>query len=457
MLVRFSVSNFLSIKEHMTLKMAAGKARAHPSHVATIGKSHKLLKGCFIFGANASGKSNFIKAMQFAKNTILAETTPGKCFKKYFRIDPAYEKKLGTFQFEIYVNDQLYSYGFSVSYATAAIEEEWLLELDDNGEVVKMLFERGRNDAGKMIVVSGMTFKGVEDRALFSALSEDIDSDVMRHKTFLLDMSQRRKDSKDYKIFRDVRNWFLRLIIIHTNSTFDSVNEWVRKTKSRSMLEQALKFFKTGIESIGMKDKPFDTVFRHLPHEVIATLREETISAIHKSVDATAKIDGYDVMLKDGELIASTPSFDHGNKLDPFEYVDESDGTQRLFHLIPIFWATRAGSVVVIDELDRSLHTKATHEFIRKFYENAEGANSQLIATTHDTNIFDLDLLRQDEIWLVEKTDAKASTLTPLSYYKPRHDKSHNAGRDYLIGRYGAVPLFDNLTLLDDEGAVSDE
>jgi len=169
-----------------------------------------------------------------------------------------------------------------------------------------------------------------------------------------------------------------------------------------------------------MREKPFDLPFEPIHEDLRNLIIEEVVS-------------------------------DHGNPNDLFEYKDESDGTKWLINLIPIYDEARENCVIVIDELDRSLHSKATQEFIRKFYERANGVNSQLIATTHDTNILDLDLLRQDEIWLVEKTHDNASKIKPLSYYKPRHDKGHNVGKDYLIGRYGAVPIFNNLALLEDE------
>jgi hypothetical protein len=140
---------------------------------------------------------------------------------------------------------------------------------------------------------------------------------------------------------------------------------------------------------------------------------------------------------------------DHGNPADLFEYKDESDGTRRLFDLLPIYRVALSNRVIVVDELDRSLHTKATLEFIDRFYKETSSRQSQLIATTHDSNIFDLDLLRQDEIWLVERMDDHSSSLRPLSYYKPRFDK--DVGKDYLIGRYGAIPAFDRLTLLEEE------
>ena len=100
--------------------------------------------------------------------------------------------------------------------------------------------------------------------------------------------------------------------------------------------------------------------------------------------------------------------------------------------------------VIVVDDLGIGLHTLNTLDVIRRFYASKNRHSSQLIAATHDTNILDLDLLRQDEIWLIEKTDDISSFLKPLSSYKPCPDNGRNLRQDYLIGRYGAVPIFDS-------------
>jgi len=452
MLVRFSVNNFLSFKDVATIKMAAGKARVHSDHVKTFGDGQKILKGGIIFGANASGKSNLIKAMDFAKKTILEGSDPGKCYKKYFRINNLYEKKLGTFQFELFTNGHFYSYGFSINYATAEIEEEWLHLLSSSGGEER-IFERGRNEYGKMIVEKQNKFNDAEDETIFNVIATDISSDKMRRRTLLHELSNWRNDSKFYGVFRDIIDWFYNFIIIFPNSMYNNIDGLVRYDDSRSVLENYLRFFDTGIKSLALRKKPFDTVFSNLPAEDKAQLRERVVTKLADLADSDllVTVDYNEVMLKNDELVVEETMFNHGNSEDLFEFRDQSDGTQRLLHLIPVYDATTDNCVIVIDEIDRSLHSKATQEFIRSFYKHAAQFNSQLIATTHDTNILDLDLLRRDEIWLVEKTSDNASVLKPLSHYNPRHDKGHNIGRDYLIGRYGAVPIFDHLALLADE------
>ena len=129
----------------------------------------------------------------------------------------------------------------------------------------------------------------------------------------------------------------------------------------------------------------------------------------------------------------------HGSAV--FELGDESEGTQRLFALAgPLFEIFRNGRVLVIDELDRSLHTLLVRQLVAMFQDpeiNTHGA--QLIFTTHDTTLLDSDLLRRDQIWFTEKDSHQASILFPLTEFTPR--KNEAFGRGYLSGRYGAVPI----------------
>ena len=131
---------------------------------------------------------------------------------------------------------------------------------------------------------------------------------------------------------------------------------------------------------------------------------------------------------------------DHGNPSDLFELSDESDGTKRLLDLIPLYQLGQSERVIIVDELDRSFHSKLTMEFIRRFFEITQDKPSQLICTTHDLNLMDLSILRQDEIWFVEREKDHSSRIYSLSDYKQRFDK--NVLNDYLIGRYGAIPCF---------------
>ena len=122
-----------------------------------------------------------------------------------------------------------------------------------------------------------------------------------------------------------------------------------------------------------------------------------------------------------------------------FELKDESDGTKRLFDLIPLIEKFDGDNTIVIDEFDRSLHPKLTRKFVELFY-SIENSKSQLVISTHESTLLNLELLRRDEIWFVEKDNAGASNISSLNQFKVRYDSKIE--KAYLLGRYGAIPLF---------------
>ena len=215
-------------------------------------------------------------------------------------------------------------------------------------------------------------------------------------------------------------------------------------------------YFDTGIESVEGESQQmnFDKILDNIPREDAEKIKIDISNAanehpimfrINKQVFELRK-DAY------GNIVYNKLVLNHGNEDDMFDYNDESDGTKRLFDLIPLFYENRKISLILIDEIDRSLHTNLTRKFLEKFYEIVEGRDCQLIATTHDSNLLDLELLRQDEIWFVERQDDHSSKIFSLNIFKERFDKKID--KEYLIGRYGAIPIFNErftLENIDDE------
>jgi hypothetical protein len=136
-------------------------------------------------------------------------------------------------------------------------------------------------------------------------------------------------------------------------------------------------------------------------------------------------------------------TFEHNKLKDvTFSMDEESDGTQRLFDMLTVLLCTKEPAVFVIDEIDRSLHPQMTVHFIKNFLALAKKKQIQLVVTTHESHLMDLSILRQDEIWFVEKNALGASLLIPFDRFKERFDKKIQ--KAYLDGRYGGVPLFDS-------------
>jgi len=139
---------------------------------------------------------------------------------------------------------------------------------------------------------------------------------------------------------------------------------------------------------------------------------------------------------------------DQNEKVTPFGLSEESDGTRRLLSLIPaLYHLQNSIGVYFIDEIDRSLHPILVWKFL-EFFLRAGGR--QIIFTTHESNLLDLDLLRRDEIWFAEKDDKAATHLYSLMDFKVRNDLEIR--KHYLQGRFGAIPFLGNLDRLIEKG-----
>jgi len=445
LLIRFAVENFMSFRDSTEFSMVAGKMTRHHSHVANC-NGKRILKGSYIFGANAGGKSNLIRAIAFARDIVTNGLENTNCDKKYFRIDSNYKNSPSVFQFDLFAEGHFYSYGFALSLLNRVIEEEWLYQIDDQD---RCIFLRSRlEDNDSYVVSSDLRFSSSPQSVRFDVYKEDISKEKMSKKLFLTDVVLRSPDTEaEYQPFRDVAKWFEQLIIIFPDSRFGGILRLLENEDEKTKLESLLSYFDTGINQIHKKTQDFDKVFSMFPDEMVESIKTDLARHLKENINRARFMGDFtrmEVAIREGELVASTILSDHGNPDDLFEYADESDGTQRLFDLIPVFDSIQKGRVVLIDELDRSLHTKAVQEFISYFYLIATAAHSQLIVTTHDSNILDLDFIRQDEIWFIERQTNHSSKLYSLNQFKARFDK--RIEKEYLLGRYGGVPIFKQMS-----------
>ena len=176
MLIRFTVENFLSFMDSTEFSMVAGKMTRHNDHI--VNKNGKrILKGAYVFGANASGKSNLIRAIKFAKDVVTEGIENIDCDKKYFRLNAINKTKPGVFQFEFYSGGHFYSYGFAISYLTSSIEEEWLYRIDDKDYCVFLRTKQEKK--GSFVVTSDIKFKEKSKQDRFDIYVEDISSHKM--------------------------------------------------------------------------------------------------------------------------------------------------------------------------------------------------------------------------------------------------------------------------------------
>lgn len=447
MLIRFAVENYNSFKGQQVFSMAAGKQTRHPSHCFTV-NGKRLLKSSFFFGANASGKSNFVRALDLMRRVTLLGAKAMRYNDRFFRIDPVCKEKPGVFQIDFIAEQTIFSYGFAINYLTREFCAEWLYRIDSSDKET-CIFER---EQGKQIITGLRLDKNSKLR--FNIYCEDLKADEL----LLKEVGNKKIDENSGLYdFISAYEWFKNLIIVYPDSHVYKKNDFfLNPVSSTDSMIDMLRAFDTGIEEITKGKQLAEKAFSFLPDEVkknVLNSIEQSMRSEHQDkVHCKIEIGDYrfEISIEDGEIVAEKIMLDHGNPAELFELSDESDGTKRLFDLIPLYEFGQKGKIIVIDELDRSFHSKLTEEYIRRFFEITNGKPCQLICTTHDLNLMDLRILRQDEIWFIEREMDHSSKIYSLSDYKQRFDK--NILNDYLIGRYGAIPCFqDNEWKVDGE------
>lgn len=445
MLKRFTIENFSSFQKENSLDLTAGRIELNQEHVYNFEKV-KILKSAVIYGANASGKSNLFKAIDYAKEIVLNNLDNVDIYKKYFRLDTESLKKPTKFEFEIELEGRFFSYGFSSIINKKEIVEEWLYEIGKNSP--ELIFERNNNEInlGKLLLK-----KEIKNR--FQIYIEDMKN--QSSKLFLSEVANKDLDISEVQIINDIYSWFdHKLVVIYPDTQYEELSSLRNNSSLAKTFKKYLGEFDTGVIDISSIKEDFESTLKNIPDE----LKKQIIKDMSKSIDdgnivGTLKMpDGqFFTIYKDenDEIIVEKLGLIHGTDVkEVFELKDESDGTKRLFDLIPLIGKFSKDYTIIIDEFDRSLHPKLTKKFFELFYKlNDSASKTQLIVTTHESTLLDQELLRRDEVWFVEKDKNGASNIFSLNQFKVRYDSKIE--KAYLLGRYGAIPIFKTFDEID--------
>jgi uncharacterized protein len=446
MIITFKISNFLSFDTKIEFLMRAGTVREAIHHVIK-GKGRNdvdILKSAIIYGANASGKSNFIKAIEFAKETIVNGLSKTSTENKHFRLDKMNIDKPTEFEFEFKHNGKMYAYGVVLSLKDRKIKEEWLFELLKTTD--KPIFERKVLENGKSDIELNLKLDS-EGKTRFEVYKKDIKDTQL----FLSEINDKNIDDiQNVQSFKDAFDWFKNnLVIIYPDTKLKGLSFVGNNEEMKKAFCYFLEKFKTGVQAVESIEQDIDSKFPNDLHEKILNQLSETKAnaitiGIGKKTYSFSKNEG-------GELKMFKLNTKHTTKnseeMESFEIEDESDGTRRIMDFIPaLVGLAKTDKTYIIDEIDRSLHPELTQKILEIFYSNTQDIESQLIVTTHESSLLDLSLLRRDEIWFVEKDKNGASQMYSLEQFKPRHDKE--VRKAYLQGRFGAIPFVANVSEL---------
>lgn len=427
MLIEFCVENFLSFKDLTTFSMVAAKSfKEHrESHTIEIGNL-TLLKSAVIYGNNASGKSNLLEAMGFMKSTVLnsfRDALIGNSERKFplekFALSSKSEKETSFFEISFIQNDVKYRYGFELDYEK--VVAEWLFHTTSK-EVY--LFKRDRQN----IEINKSAFK--------EALGKE--EDVRENVLFLSFLAYHQKS----EITNNVVNW------LRSYNFINGIHDRLHKRYTIDKLKSDKQFFSWVLHFIKyLEISNLSTTEEDVSEVNLETLREkEKDEEIINLLTSIQKIQSK--QQKRDQIITYHKKYDENNVLIdtiPFNFdQQESEGTKKLLYLLgPWYDTLQNGKVLIIDELDSRLHSHLTLRLIGFFHQYNQ-SSAQLICAVHDVSLLNKETFRRDQIWFVEKNQFGASELVSLADFKTANVRNKSAfDKNYLDGKYGAIPYFD--------------
>ncbi len=430
MIIRATVKNIYSFNEETEINFIAGKGTSHSEQVCRAVKRDDIstLKAGIIYGANASGKSNIVKAIDILQKIALG-TVPKNDFAP-FKLSENHQPT-SKIELEFKVGSKFYAYG--VEFSIRGIAEEWMFEI--NNRTDKEIFTRKVSSEG-----NDFTFGNIEGSSENRQFIKYISQGTPINNSFLSEYIIR--NGKGINSITEVHQWIKNnLRIIFPESRFDGLSFRVGKDEDFAQATRSLlQYFNTGIVDIRLvpierneididSNIINDVIEACEPGKAFAVASDSSLYLIETNSNGiTTTYKQYAIHLsEDGKEI-------------PFEMNEESDGSLRLLDFIPMLIDLRLNNTVyIIDEIDRSMHPLLSQKILEYYFEYlAENRDTQLIFTTHESHLLDLDLVRADEVWFVEKDKKGASHMTSLAEYKPRTD----IRKGYLQGRYGAIPFF---------------
>lgn len=417
MLIDFHLENHRSICSEQILTMEAGRSGdetdCRPRTV--IGHSERLLPVAALYGSNASGKTNVLSGLAFMRDAVIQSFLGWEPDQGVPRSPFAWGPRKADqslFEVTILIDGVRYEYGFCVS--DEAVLEEWLYAWPNGKKQV--WFERENEEFKFGDKLSG------DNKAI---------QGVTRPNALFLSTAVQFKHNQLQK----VHSWFRRVRTLNLRESLPPVI---------AEREIARLFFQTEVQQYLFDDQESEQP--NTANQFRTLLQSADLGIVDLKVEK--------VEVRDGRLPRTLFQFKHDDAVNDswLPLSQESKGTQTLFRsALPILQTLRLGGVLVVDELEGSLHPSLARHIVGQFNDQTTNPNGgQLIFTTHDTNLLGTTVgepaLRRDQVWLTEKDKHGVTLLYPLTEYQPR--KAENLERGYIQGRYGAIPFLGDLTFM---------
>lgn len=413
MLLQFSCGNHRSIKEPVTFSMIASKDTTASVRLKSFGPN-EVLRSAAVYGANGSGKSNFINAVEFSKSIIVNSLM----FQPGTRINQMPHKLLNsstpsTYEFQFVKDNIRYAYGFSI--LNGLIDEEYLYYFPNKRKL--KIFERKG-----MTIIPGNKYKSAFE------LSKQVLKDNRLFLTCAASYSHIDEIEKAFLFFsQDIVVYRTAVDEPRTNNWYEySIELMERNSGVKKAFIGFLQALDTGIVDIKAKTETvnMEELARSMPEPLKnLILSPEVSQGVTKNIQAK-------VVYKNFETDLLT---------------EESTGIQKLFQIIcPVLDIIANGKVLLCDEIETGLHESVVHKIIELFYAMEPEKFAQLIFTTHDTSLLDANLFRRDQIWFTQlRPETRSTDLYSLIEIRNVR-KNENLAKGYISGKYGAIPVLND-------------
>ncbi|RTR33520.1 AAA family ATPase [Shewanella atlantica] len=425
MLLRFGCENYKSIKEYQEILFTCSSTKdcEHHNLYKTDAIKEHVLPIVAIYGANASGKTNMIKALRLLCAGIENSARGRNDNVPPFRLDSECSNEPSIFDLDFILEGKHYHYGFAIK--DSIIEEEWLYSFSNKTRSSRsVLFYRDKNlDIEDEEFYFGKNFKG-QNKSI---------SKITNETSLFLTVAAKSNHLLAEKIVEYIKNF------VKFRFSSDMAEQTVGESVFDNSLEKPISKFISKID-IGAVKLSVEKVERE----------EEEKDKFNRFYDAINNAFGGDGGIQtsgidDFEYVINIHRHDSNNNEVKFKFSDESLGTRALISILAsIFKVLQSGGVFVVDELESSLHTLLSLKVVELFNcpkSNPHGA--QLLFTTHETQLLNFNGVRKDEVWLSEKSFDGSTQLRPLTEYAI--DKRANLRKGYLEGRFGAIPFLSTL------------
>ena len=437
MLLRFVVKNLYSFKEETEFNLFPSSKAAHHLHHKVQCADVEAMRLTAIYGANGAGKSNLVKALQDLKTFVSLGTISQSVFQNYkFQFSASCLNEPVSMAIEFCAGGVNFYY--SIEMDTGRVSYESLSISHRTKDI--LVFERKSN--GTQTITFGEGYLADKSNKLFSTVLQD----KLLGKEALLLSFMATNYSEEIPAIADAYKWIVNdLIVLNPKYLKHLALAYMFSNNPgmKSLLQDVLSGTKTGITSVEVGTRIVEE--NQLDPAFVKGLKDSP--GVPKIVQSTVddRINN-SVVYENGQIVYMEIQPKH-QLLDgtdirmPINF--ESDGTIRLIEYIPLLYLVLTRDcVVIIDEIERSLHPILIKEIIKKISESLS-AKGQLIFTTHESCLLDQDLLRPDEIWFAQKDTEQATQFYPLSDFNIH--KTANIENGYLNGRYGGIPFLSNL------------